>query len=137
MSLVEKVFNAPTEANKQALMDAIDNAIDAIEWWDLNASFVTYNTTGSVITIAEHQSTIPVGDEEQIATVAVSPDSETITVTSSDTAILSVRAELIPDIPFHAYAIYGEWLSTWTVTVTITWVNDPTASASFSIDVLR
>lgn len=138
MSLVKAVLNDPTEANKQNLIDAIDAAIDMImEQWDPSASFVTYDTTGSTISIIEHASTTALWEERPIASVVVTPGTETITATSSDTSLLTVRAEKIPDAPINFYTIYGEWLSAWTVTVTITWVDDPTASDSFSIDIWR
>lgn len=137
MSLVKAVLNDPTEANKQNLIDAIDAAIDIIMGqWDPSASFVTYNITGTTITIVEKGSTIVIWWEEQsMAGVVVIPSTETITVTSSDTSLLTVRAEKIPLAPVNAYTIYGVWIAAWTVTVTITWVDDPTVSESFSIEV--
>lgn len=139
MSLVKAVLNNPTEANKQNLINAIDASIDVImEQWDPSASFVTYDTTGTTINIVEHASNISVwGTEQSIGGVAIVPLTETVTVTSSDPSLLTVRAEKIVDIPLNAYNIYGVWLQAWTVTITVTWVNDPTASASFSIDIWR
>ena len=137
--LVKAVLNDPTETNKQNLINAIDASIDAIMGqWDTSASFVTYDATGTIITIVEHVDSIPVWEIEQsIGSVAVAPSTETVTVTSSDPSLLTVRAEKIVDAPINAYNIYGVWLSAWMVTVTVTWVDDPTVSASFSIDILR
>lgn len=139
MSLVKAVLNDPTETNKQNLINAIDASIDAImEQWDTSASFVTYDTISTTITIIDHKSSIPVWEEEQqIGAAAVTPSTETVTIASSDPSLLTVRVEKIAGIPMNAYTIYGVWLNAWTATVTVTWVDDPTVSASFSIDILR
>lgn len=139
MSLVKAVLNDPTETNKQNLINAIDASIDVImEQWDTSASFVTYDIAGTTITILDPADSIPVWEvEQQIGAVVVTPSAETVTITSSDPSLLTVRVEKIVDAPINAYTIYGVWLTAWTATVTVTWVDDPTVSASFSINILR
>lgn len=138
MALVKKVLENPTEANKQNLITAIDTAIDKIlQEWNLSASFATYEE-GAGIQIIPGSSISSWETNKMIAAAIITGSAtESLIVSSNDTSILDVRVEKVVEVPMNARQIYWDWISAWTVTVTVTWVENPTLTASFDVDVLR
>lgn len=129
MVLVTKVFEDPSEENKQELTSFLDTHMEAIQQWDANAYLVTYPVETS-ITFLPIEWEVSATEQIEI-TAVVSPNSESITAASSNPSILRVDSvEKATGTLLNLYNITCTWIAAWTATITATCVNDPSVSAT-------
>lgn len=130
MVLIRKVFEDPSEENKQELTSFLQAHMEAQQQWDVNAMLVTYPIKTSILIIPEGDWQVRATEQIEIQAV-VSPNDESITAVSSDPSILSVDSvEKNAEASINAYVITCTWVTLWTATVTLTCVNDPSVSAT-------
>lgn len=131
MALVTKVFEDPSEENKQELTSFLESHMEAIQQWDANAYLVTYPVKPS-ITLSPYDGNWNAEVSEQKGIWAfVTPSDESITAVSSNSSILRVDSvEKNTPAWVNMYVITCTWMAAWTATITATCVNDPSVSAT-------
>lgn len=129
MVLIRKVFEDPSEENKQELTSFLQAHIEAVQGWDTNAFLVTYPASWSSIMVGGKED-ITVGDSWSVQFL-VSPNNESITAVSDNPELLRIDSVAkASEEALNVRTVDYTWLNVWTATITVTCVNDPSVSAT-------
>lgn len=129
MVLVRKVFEDPSEENKQELTNFLQAHMEAAQGWDTNAFLVTYPASWSSIIVGDKED-IMVGTSWRVQFL-VSPNNESITAVSDKPELLRIDSVAkLPGEALNVRTVDYTWDNVWTATITVTCVNDPSVSVT-------